>query len=257
MSSTLTEGVDRRGVVTLTFNRPDKGNAYDQATLDALHDILTRHAAHASTRVLVLRGAGKHFCAGADIGGHDAGAAAPRVTLPGVCRALDNFPKPTVALVQGACIGGGLAFAACCDMAIAVRGAFFALPEVRLGFAPGPLVPFLVRAMPPRVLRRYLVSGERFAAEDALRIGLVHELCEATDTEATFAKAVEELLEAAPQAASNAKRALHAQSGEAFTDEQMAALQAEFRRGAQSAEAQEGRAAFRDKRKPSWVPKRD
>lgn len=254
---TLTEEVDSRGVVTVTFNRPEKGNAYNQAMLDALHDVLTRHAADSSTRVLVLRGAGKHFCAGADIGGHDATGTAPRVTLPGVCLALDDFPKPTVALVHGACIGGGLAFAACCDVVIATREAFFSLPEVRLGFAPGPLVGFLVRAIHPRYLRRYLISGERFHAQDALRIGLAHELCDASEVAAVLAKAIDTFLEAGPQAASNAKRALQAQSGAAVTDEQLAALQAEFRHGSESSEAQEGRAAFREKRKPYWAPKRD
>lgn len=153
---TLTEEVDGRGVVTVTFNRPEKGNAYNQAMLDALHEVLTRHAADASTRVLVIRGGGKHFCAGADLSGHDAATFAPRITMPGLCLALDNFPKPTIAVVHGACIGGGLAFAACCDVVIAVRDAFFSLPEVRLGFAPLPLVALLARAIHPRHLRRYL-----------------------------------------------------------------------------------------------------
>ena len=253
----LIEDVDGRGVVTVTFNRPDKGNAYNQAMLDAMHEILTRHAAEPSTRVLVLRGAGKHFCAGADLTGHDAAAPEPRVTTPGLCLALDNFPKPTIAVVHGACIGGGLAFAAGCDMVIAARDAFFSLPEVRLGFAPLPLVALLVRAIHPRHLRRYLTSGERFSAADALRIGLVHELCDASEIVAAQTKAVAAFLEAAPLAASSVKRTLLSHSGDAVTDELLAQLQAEFRRGADSAEANEGRAAFREKRKPSWAPKPD
>lgn len=253
----LTEDVDARGVVTVTFNRPDKGNAYNQAMLDALHEILTRHGADASTRILVLRGAGKHFCAGADLSGHDTAAASQRITMPGLCLALDNFPKPTIAVVHGACIGGGLAFAACCDMVIAARDAFFSLPEVRLGFAPLPLVALLVRAIHPRHLRHYLTSGERFLAADALRIGLVHELCDASEIVAAQTKALASFLEAAPLAASAIKRELLARSGDAVTDELLAQLQADFRRGAESAEANEGRAAFREKRKPSWAPKPD
>src|SRR5712691_7648548 len=158
----LIENVDARGVATLTLNRPDKGNAYNQALLDALDIALERLAADAAVRILVLRGAGRHFCAGADIGGQGAGLPEPRVTLPGFCRVLDEFPRPVIALIHGGCIGGGLAFAACCDVAIAAREAFFSLPEVRLGFAPVPLTPFLLRAIPPRSLRRYLISGERF-----------------------------------------------------------------------------------------------
>ena len=256
-TAVLNEEIDRRGVVTITFNRPGKGNAYNQAMLDALFDSLARHAADASCRVIVLRGAGKHFCAGADISEYDAPPAASRITLPGVCRALDDFPKPAVALIHGACIGGGLAFAACCDFVIAARGAVFSLPEVRLGFAPVPLVGFLVRAIFPRYLRRYLISGERFDAEEAFRIGLVHELCDESAAEVVLAKAVDSLLEAAPLAASTAKQELQARSRELITDELLAELQVAFRRSFESAEAQEGRAAFREKRKPHWVPKRD
>lgn len=249
----LLETVDRNGVATLTLNRPDKGNAYDQTLLEVLDAALTRLAGDTAARVLVLRGNGRHFCAGADIGGQTAGT--PRVTLPGFCRALDDFPKPTIALIHGGCIGGGLAFAACCDVAIASREAFFSLPEVRLGFAPMPLTPFLVRAVPPRALRRYLVSGERFSAEEALRIGLLHEIAEPTALEGALAKAVGNLLEAGPTAAAAAKRVLREQSGGAVTEALLEELQAEFRKGAGSDEAREGRAAFREKRKPSWAPK--
>ncbi len=251
----LIEAVDARGVATLTLNRPDKGNAYNQALLDALDAALTRYAADAAVRVLVLRGAGRHFCAGADIVGQGSAAAEPKVTLPGFCRVLNEFPKPAIALIHGGCIGGGLAFAACCDVAIAAREAFFSLPEVRLGFAPMPLTPFLVRAIHPRALRRYLVSGERFGADEALRIGLVHEIADATAIEEALTKAVGNILEAGPSAAAAAKRVLRQQSEGAITDALLAELQAEFRLGADSAEAREGRAAFREKRKPAWAPK--
>ncbi|HUI96933.1 MAG TPA: enoyl-CoA hydratase-related protein [Xanthobacteraceae bacterium] len=255
MTATLLAETDGRGVATLTFNRPDRGNAYDQALLAALAAEIARLSDDAAVRIIVLRGAGKHFCAGADIGGQ---ASAPpadnRVTLPGVCHALDAVGKPTVALVHGACMGGGLAFAACCDVAIATRDAVFALPEVRLGFAPGPLVPFLLRAMTPRSLRRYLVSGERFGAEEALRIGLVHELAETADADAALARQIDELLRAGPNAAASAKQALR-RLGNAPTMKLIAELQTEFQAGFDSAEAQEGRASFREKRKPSWAPK--
>jgi methylglutaconyl-CoA hydratase len=252
---TLKSNIDARGVATLTLNRPDKGNAYNQALLDALDAALMQFADDAAVRMLVLRGAGRHFCAGADIGGHDSASAAPRVTLPGFCRALDSFPRPTVAAVHGACIGGGLAFAACCDVVIAAREAFFSLPEVRLGFAPLPLTPFLVRAIQPRALRRYLVSGERFGAEEAQRVGLAHELCAATELDAALNKVLAGFLEAGPNASAAAKRVLRAQSAGAITDELLADLQREFRGGFESDEAREGRAAFREKRKPGWAPK--
>jgi len=255
MTATLLAETDGRGVATLTFNRPDRGNAYDQPLLAALAAEIARLGADPAVRIIVLRGAGKHFCAGADIGGQD--SAQPdenRATLPGVCHALDAVAKPTVALVRGACMGGGLAFAACCDVVIASHDAAFALPEVRLGFAPGPLVPFLLRAMTSRSLRRYLVSGERFGADEALRIGLVHELADAADAETALARLIDELLRAGPNAAASAKQALR-RLGNVPTLELLAELQAEFEPGFSSAEAQEGRASFREKRKPSWVPK--
>jgi len=251
----LLSAVDARGIATLTLNRPDKGNAYNQTLLDALDEALSRCAVDPAVRLLVLRGNGRHFCAGADVSGQGAALPEPRATLPGFCRALDAFPRPTIALIHGGCIGGGLAFAACCDVAIAAREAFFSLPEVRLGFAPMPLTPFLVRAVHPRALRRYLVSGERFSAEEALRIGLVHEIADAATLEAALDKAINGFLEAGPNAAEAAKRALRQQVNGAITEELLAELQAEFHKGTDSEEAREGRAAFREKRKPNWAPK--
>jgi methylglutaconyl-CoA hydratase len=251
--TTLLSEVDARGVATLTLNRPDRGNAYDAPLLAALAGEIARLGADPAVRMIVLRGSGKHFCAGADIGAHDAQPADSRVTLPGVCYDLDVAPKPTLALVQGACMGGGLAFAACCDVVIATGAAMFALPEVRLGFAPGPLVPFLLRAVSPRSLRRYLVSGERFGAEEALRIGLVHELADIAAADAALGRLTDELLRAGPSAAASAKQALR-RLGNAADKALIAELQAEFQASFSSAEAQEGRAAFREKRKPGWAP---
>jgi len=249
--------VDTRGVATLTFNRPEKGNAYDQPLLDALDEALARYAADPAVRVLVLRGNGRHFCAGADITGQGAALPEPRATLPGFCRQLDAFPRPTIAAIQGGCIGGGLAFAACCDVTIAEREAFFALSEVRLGFAPVPLTPFLVRAIQPRALRRYLVSGERFGAAEALRIGLIHQIAEAGTLQSELNAAITGFLMAAPGAAATAKRVLRREAYGPITDELLADLQREFRAGADSEEAHEGRAAFREKRKPGWAPASD
>ena len=249
--------IDTRGVATLTLNRPDKGNAYNQPLLDALDEALARCAADPTVRVLVLRGNGRHFCAGADLGGQGAALPEPRATLPGFCRQLDAFPRPTIALIQGGCIGGGLAFVACCDVAIAEKEAFFSLPEVRLGFAPVPLTPFLVRAIQPRALRRYLVSGERFSAAEALRIGLIHQITEAAVLEGDLNKVITGFLAAGPGAAATAKRVLRREAYGPITDELLADLQREFRVGADSEEAREGRAAFREKRKPSWAPESD
>jgi methylglutaconyl-CoA hydratase len=239
------------GVATLWLTRPDKSNAYNATMLRDLADCLTRVADDPAVRVVVLRGEGRHFCAGAEIGADSGSEDGPGVAE--VCRRLDVLPKPTLALVHGACLGGGLALAACCDVVLAERGAFFAMPEVRLGFAPGPLMPFVVNAVGLRHARRLLVSGERFDAEEALRIGLAHRLCETGQAEQAVAQCVAELLQAAPQATAEVKATLRRAAGQDITPELLAELQADFNARANSAEAQEGRAAFREKRPPRWT----
>jgi methylglutaconyl-CoA hydratase len=244
--------VDRRGVATLTLNRPDKGNSYNQAMLDALNGEVTRLGADPAVRVIALRASGKHFCVGAEIGA--AAPEGPRVTIPALCGALDAVPKPTVALVHGACIGGGVALLSCCDVVLAARSAFFAVPEVRLGFAPGPLISLFLRAIDARSLRRYLLSGERFTAEEAMRVGLVHELYDAEAADAALARLVDELLLAGPNAVAQAKRLLLRFAHPPPSPELLAELQREFEQGFRSPEADEGRAAFGEKRKPRWYP---
>jgi methylglutaconyl-CoA hydratase len=258
--SVLLRSLDRRGVATLTLDRPGKGNAYDQAMLDALDGEAARLAADPAVRVVVLRGSGRHFCVGAEIGAAARAQEGPRVTIPALCVALDALPKPTVALVHGACIGGGVALLSCCDVVLAARTAFFSLPEVRLGFAPGPLIPLFLRAIDARSLRRYLLSGERFGAEEAMRMGLVHELCDADAADAALARLIDELLLAGPNALAQAKRLFlrFAPAPAPPSPELLAELQREFEQGFNAPEAAEGRASFREKRKPRWaMPQQD
>jgi methylglutaconyl-CoA hydratase len=253
MTSTLLSSLDPRGIATVTFNRPDKANSYDQDMLEELGAALDRWQADPAVRVIVLRGNGKHFSAGAAIGesGDRASGGTPKRGIIDVCSALDAMPKPTIAAVLGACIGGAVALASCCDVVIATNDAHFALPEVRLGFAPGPLIPFLVRAMGFRPLRRYGLSGERFTADDAQRIGLVHQLCGNDALDRVLADVVENFLMAAPGAVTRTKQVLRTQAG-LPSAEQLRELQAAFDAAANSGEAVEGRASFKERRKPSW-----
>jgi methylglutaconyl-CoA hydratase len=248
----LLRAIDGRGIATLTFNRPEKGNSYNGAMLDALHDEVPRLGADPGVRAIVLRGHGKHFSAGAEVGA--AAKEKPRATIPAFCLALDTVQKPTIALVHGACIGGAVAMISCCDVVVATHGAFFSLPEVRLGFAPGPLIPFFLRAIDPRSLRRYLLSGERFAAEEGLRIGLVHQLCAPEAADAALAAVIDEMLQAGPNALAHAKHLLRRLTNAPISQELLAELQEEFDQRLNSPEAVEGRASFREKRKPTWSP---
>ena len=248
----LLRTIDGRGIATLTFNRPDKGNSYNHAMLDTLLDEVGRLGADPAVRAIVLRGNGKHFSAGAEVGA--AAKEKPRATIPTVCLELDTVSKPTIALVHGACIGGAVAIISCCDVVIATHNAFFSLPEVRLGFAPGPLIPFFLRAIEPRSLRRYLLSGERFAAEEALRNGLVHQLCAPDAAETALNALIDEMLLAGPNAVAHAKHLLRRLTEMPVSQELLAELQSEFDQRLDSPEATEGRASFREKRKPKWYP---
>ena len=249
---TLLKSVSGRGVATLTFNRPDRANSYNAAMLDALADGFEQFGREASVRVIVLRGSGKHFSAGAAIG--EGGQ--PRRAIGDVCALIDAVPKPTVAVVQGACIGGALALASSCDVMVASRDASFSIPEVRLGFAPGPLIGVFMRAIGYRALRRYLLSGERFSAEEAHRLGLVQQLCDAQVLESAADELIDELLLGSPGAAATAKRLLQKQAPAMPSADELRTMQTAFEAMAQSDEASEGRAAFKEKRKPRWYPPR-
>ncbi|OGA28471.1 MAG: hypothetical protein A3I01_20805 [Betaproteobacteria bacterium RIFCSPLOWO2_02_FULL_65_24] len=254
MSAHVVSAVDARGIASVTLNRPEKANAYDAEMQEALAMEFERYAAEAPVRAIVLRGAGRHFSAGADV----AAGAEPAPGARGIfeiCRLIDSIPKPTVALVQGACVGGGMALAACCDIVIAARNAFFAVPEVRLGLTPGTLGVFFARALGLRQFRRYAMTGQRFGAEEALRVGFAHELCEPQALDQALAAQIDEILLAAPTAARNAKLMAARLAGEALSAELIARLQVEFLESQASDEAREGRASFREKRKPGWYPK--
>jgi methylglutaconyl-CoA hydratase len=253
MSGGIAVEVSSRGIATITLDRPERSNAFDQGMLNALAAQFAARAADAATRIVVLRGAGKHFCGGADLvaRGMEPEPAAGQVSLVDALAALDRLPKLTIAVVHGAAVGGGAAFAACCDIVLATEAAFFSIPEVRVGMPPLGVAPFLIRAMGHRNFRRYGLSGERFGAAEALRVRLAHEVVVADRLEQRLDEITDAVLHAAPGAVREMKAAM----------EHDATLSIEAiltRRAAhgppQSPEAKEGVAAFKEKRKPSWYP---
>jgi methylglutaconyl-CoA hydratase len=241
-----------RGVVTVTLNRPDKGNALDRETLALLIAAQDRLDADASARVVVLRGEGKHFCSGVDVGA-DLARDAPAVlrhdaTIERACHRLNSFSKPTIAIAHGACIGGGLGLACCCDVVLATPDAFFAIPEVRLGFPPAELMPIFLSAFGLRLLRRYLLAGDRFDAERAKIAGLVHGIHAVAAMDAALGKITTAFLGAGPGAVADAK-ALLLRLSAGNTAEDLHGLHA---RWIASEEACEGLASFKEKRHPNW-----
>ncbi len=251
--------MDHRGIATLTLNRPGVHNAYDGAMIEALFKEVGALAADARVRLLVLRANGRHFQAGADLAWlrevagcalEDNVAFSRRTTL--AMRALNAFPRPTLALVQGACYGGGVGMVACCDVAIASASARFALTEVRWGVIPAPIIPQLCAAMGVRSLRRYAITGEPFDAEEARRIGLIHEVCADDALDQAAAPIIEASLKSAPEAARVSKALVLAHAGLELSDQQVEALAVQAAARRASAEAAEGLASFREKRDPSW-----
>jgi methylglutaconyl-CoA hydratase len=251
--------IDARGVATVTLNRPERGNAYNAALLDAVIDGLDALNADARVRALVIRGAGRHFQAGADIDwlAEAANYAPPEAFAASLAtttamQKLNEFPKPTIAVVKGACFGGGCGIVCCVDVALATPDAVFGLTEVRVGVAPTPISTHMVNAMGLRQTRRYALTGERFGAEEACRIGLVHEVVDAAAIEARLGEVLDAVFLSAPGAIAMTKQSFLSANGLTLDARQMALLAHESWTQRNSAEGHEGTAAFRQKRKPAW-----
>jgi methylglutaconyl-CoA hydratase len=256
---TLLSEIDPRGIATLTLNRPLLANAYDEALLRALTAGMQRLAADTAVRALVIRGAGKHFQAGADINwlnqlsraGPAANYAASVITVE-FSRTLNEFPKPTIAIIHGGCFGGGVGIACCVDVALATPQARFGITEVRVGIAPTPISTFMVGAIGLRQTRRYALTGERFGPEEAARIGLVHEVVPSEQLEARLAEVLDAVLAGAPSAIAATKLSFLGANGLLLDDREVALLAHEGWMQRQSPEGQEGTSAFREKRPPRW-----
>jgi methylglutaconyl-CoA hydratase len=261
MTEPVLVDIDRRGVATVTLNRPQVNNAYDGGLIAALAGGLERLAAAPGLRLVVLRGNGRHFQAGADLAFLRHLSAAPadenlafsRATVAAI-EALASFPCPTLALVHGGCFGGGVGMVAACDMALASDDAIFSLTEVRWGITPAPVVPVLVAAIGVRALGRYGLTAERFDAAEALRLGLLHAVCPKGGLDAAAAPMIDGILMAAPEAVAVTKRLVRRTAGLETSAEfrEQLAIEAATRR--HSAEAREGLASFAEKRKPAWYP---
>ncbi len=251
--------VDDRGVATVTLNRPEVGNAYNEAVLDGMIAGLTRLAADPSVRCLVIRGAGKHFQAGADIRWLNQVARYPAqenfdasMATTRAMQLLNEFPKPTIALVHGACFGGGVGIVCCVDVAFATPDAIFGITEVRVGVAPTPISTHMVNAIGLRHTRRYALTGERFDANEALRIGLVHEVVPEAATEQKLAAVLDAIFLSGPEAIAMTKRSFLGSNGLLLDERQMTLLAHEGWTRRASVEGLEGTTAFGEKRLPAW-----
>lgn len=256
----VTLTTDARGVATLTISRPEVHNAFDDALIARLDRLLAEAADDARVRVVVLAAAGRSFSAGADLNWMRRMADFDEqqniddaLRLARLLRRLDRLPKPTVARVQGAAFGGGLGLVACCDVAVAARSAVFALSEVRLGLIPATISPYLVAAIGARAARRYVLTGERFGAEEALRIGLVHEVADDDALAAAVDGVVAALLRGGPASIAAGKELVAHVAATANDQALLAETARRIARARASDEGREGITAFLGKREPKWI----
>ena len=260
INDTLLVDIGENGLARVTLNRADVHNAFNPDMIAALTDAFTGFAENTAVRAVLLTGAGRSFSAGADLGWMKAAAnfsgqenREDALRLSAMLSAINDCPKPVIAVVHGAAFGGGVGLTAAADVAIASRDARFSLSEVRLGLTPATISPYVLAAIGARAARRYFLTAERFDAEAASAIGLVHSI--AADRDAAIAVAetmVDEILKNAPGAVADAKRLIADFAGRPIgqdvrtaTSERIAA-----RRGTD--EAKEGIAAFFAKRPPIW-----
>lgn len=248
-----------RGVASVTLNRPEQHNAFDDGMIAELIELLGQLEQDDRVRVLVLRAAGKSFSAGADLNwmrrmaDYDlAQNTDDAMQLAELMRRLNCFPKPTIALVQGAAYGGGVGLIACCDIAIASKQALFCLSEVKLGLIPAVISPYVIEAIGARAARRFMLTAERFSAEQACRLGLVHQVVEAQELDTTLDSMLEFLLAAGPAAQAAAKDLIRAVSNQPIDSDIIQNCAQRIARIRATSEAREGLDAFLEKRKPNW-----
>jgi len=248
------------GLVTL--NRPERHNAFDDALIAELTETLRSLEGDDKVRLVVLSGAGKSFSAGADLNWMKRMAGFSQeenqrdaMALGALMRTLAHFRKPTIARVQGAAYGGGVGLVACCDVAVAAQSATFALTETKLGLVPGVISPYVVSAIGERAARRYFLTGERFDAAEAWRLGLVHDLAPNEDElDGKIGEIVDAMLACGPVAQREAKELIRAVANRPVTSELIQDTAERIARLRASPEGREGVAAFLEKRRAAWVP---
>lgn len=245
---------------TVTLNRPQIHNAFDEALIASLTAAFVSLDDDPDVRVVVLAGAGRSFCAGADLNWMKRMAQFGREenlvdanALAAMLRALYALSKPTIARVTGAAYGGGVGLIAACDIALGVPDAAFALSEAKLGLIPATIGPYVIETIGARNARRYFLTAERFGAAEALRIGLLHEVVEADAIDARIAALIDALKAAGPGAQLECKALIRGVSHRPIDDDVIAGTARHIAAVRASPEGREGVAAFLGKRKPRWM----
>lgn len=252
--------VDDYGNVTLTLNRPEVHNAFDPEMVQALTAAFEDIGRDDRVRAVVIAGAGPSFCAGADIvhmrksaqftpaQNHKAAGATARML-----QLLYTLNKPTIAAVHGAVRGGGCGIIAACDIAVVARTASFRLSEVKIGVIPAMISPYVIAAIGERQARRYMLTGETFDAAEAWRIGLAHDIVEEAELSLRVGTLLGQLYSSGPQAVRAIKQLIPVSAKSIIGPDIIETTASLIARIRATPEAQEGLAAFLEKRKPRWT----
>ncbi|WP_327037439.1 enoyl-CoA hydratase/isomerase family protein [Moraxella canis] len=249
-------------VATVWLNRPEVHNAFNEGVISELQRAFEDLGADDEVRVVMLAGRGKSFSAGADLNWmKKAGEAdldeniADAERLAKMLQTLATLPKPTIARVHGAALGGGMGLASTCDICIASTEAKFATSEVRLGLAPSTISPYVIRALGERQARRYFLTAERIDAQTAYHIGLAHEVCAPDELDATVDKIIQAILQGAPNAQADSKTLIDMVAKKAVDEALLTETAKHIANIRQGIEAKEGLQAFLNKRSPAWIAK--
>ncbi len=254
------EVVEERGVLSLTLHRPDVHNAFNDELIAEAIELFEEISGRSDLRAIILRSDGRNFCAGADLNWmsrmvsysreeniHDSALLAKMFAL------MNESPAPIIGRIQGAAIGGGVGLVSICDIAICERGSKFGLSEVKLGILPAVISPYVIRKIGESHARALFLTGERFDAERALRIGLVHRVAEdVSELDRLVAESVEQLRGSGPDAVRHCKKLIDFVAHNSFEEAVPYTIEAIAERRV-SREGQEGMAAFLAKEKAPWV----
>lgn len=247
-------------VATVTLNRPEVRNAFNEIMIGEIGGAFRALGADAGIRAIVLAADGPAFCAGADLNWMQKMAGYTReenladaAQLADMLRTIYACPKPVVAKVQGDCYAGGMGLVAACDIAVAIETSNFCLSEAKLGLIPATISPYVIKAMGENPARRYFLTAERFSAAEAHRIGFVHEVASADALDATTAGIVKALVSNSPNAVKEAKQLVQDMAGTPLTDALIADTAERIADIRSSEEGKEGVRAFLEKRKPGWL----
>ena len=254
--------VDERGVAEVILNRPERNNAYNGEMISELIKSFTALNEDQDVRVVLLRGNGKHFQGGADLEwlkeigklDQEENIEVSKRTASAI-KGLIEFPKPTIAMIHGGCFGGGTGIAAAADIVIASEDAIFSIAEAKWGVMAGIIIPHLNATIGVRNVRRYALTCERFDANQAKDMGLVHEICKTGELEKAVKPIIENLLSCAPIALEMTKRRSLIESNLILSEEKFNELVIEHSQKRMTEEANEGLNSFLQKRAASWYPK--